>query len=90
MAHGRSAKKRIRQNETRRVRNRAKTSALRTELKKAQAALAGGDKGAVEAALRLTNKLLDRAAAKRLIHRNEAARRKSRLAVKAAKVLAGA
>lgn len=61
------------------LRNRAQRSSLRTALKKAQAATSGaGDKLAAV-------KLLDRAARKGLIHRNLAARHKSRLAKSAGK-----
>jgi len=72
-----SAKKSLRQNRTRRARNRTQRSALRTIVKKARLA-AGTDQA--EAAFRLAVKKLDQAAAKRLIHPNKAARTKSRLA----------
>ncbi|HET6680102.1 MAG TPA: 30S ribosomal protein S20 [Gemmatimonadaceae bacterium] len=61
------------------VRNRAQRSTLRTALKKGKAA------GASEAELRQAVSLLDRAARKGLIHRNNAARQKSRMAKAAAK-----
>ena len=69
-----SAKKQLRKSRVAAVRNRAQRSALRTALKKARAA------GASEAERLLAVRLLDRAAAKGLIHRNAAARRKSGLA----------
>ena len=69
-----SAKKNMRKSRAATVRNRAQRSALRTALKKAQAADATAD--AKLAAV----KLLDRAARKGLIHKNMAARNKSRLA----------
>ncbi len=71
-----SAKKNMRKSRAASVRNRAQRSALRTALKKAHAVTAGDD---VTAAV----KLLDRAARKGLIHKNAAARQKSRMAKKA-------
>ena len=71
-----SAQKNMRKSRAASVRNRAQRSALRTALKKAHAANGGED---VTAAV----KLLDRAARKGLIHKNAAARLKSRMAKKA-------
>ena len=72
-----SAKKNMRKSRAAAVRNRAQRSALRTALKKARAEGASPDN--VTAAV----SLLDRAARKGLIHRNAAARQKSRLSKKA-------
>jgi len=72
-----SAKKNMRKSRAASVRNRAQRSALRTALKKAQGAAAGEDTTAAV-------QLLDRAARKGLIHKNTAARHKSRMAKKAA------
>ena len=69
-----SAKKNMRKSRAATVRNRAQRSALRTALKKAQAA------GATPEVKLAAVKLLDRAARKGLIHRNAAGRQKSRLA----------
>jgi small subunit ribosomal protein S20 len=74
-----SAKKALRQNTKRRLKNRTQRSALRTAVKKAREAATTGGEGADEA-LRLAVKKLDQAAAKHLIHKNAAARTKSRLA----------
>ena len=74
-----SAKKNMRKSRAAAIRNRAQRSALRTALKKARG------EGATEAERRRAVQLLDRAARKGLIHRNAAARRKSRLAKAAAK-----
>ncbi|MBX3442717.1 MAG: 30S ribosomal protein S20 [Planctomyces sp.] len=74
-----SAKKALRQNTKRRLQNRSQRSALRTVVKKARSAAAEGAEDAVEA-LRQATKKLDQAAAKHLIHKNTAARTKSRLA----------
>ena len=76
MANIKSQIKRNRQNEKRRLRNRAVRSELSTREKAAMAA-AGTDNEAE--ALRLTIKRIDKAAAKGVIHKNTAARRKSRL-----------
>lgn len=70
MPNIRSAKKRLRQNEKKRLRNMAIKTRIKTETKKA---LAGGDGVSAFGAI-------DRAAAKGVIHKNAAARRKSRLA----------
>ncbi|MDQ3697412.1 MAG: 30S ribosomal protein S20 [Gemmatimonadota bacterium] len=69
-----SAKKNMRKSRAAAIRNRAQRSALRTALKKAKSAEAS-DADKLQAV-----RLLDRAARKGLIHRNAAARRKSRLA----------
>lgn len=80
MAHSLSSKKRIRQNATRRARNRARRSALRGKLRKSNEALLRATPGDAETVLRTTAQALDRAANQRTLHRNAAARRKSRLA----------
>ena len=69
-----SAKKNMRKSRAAQVRNRAQRSALRTALKKAQAP------GATAEVKLTAVKMLDRAARKGLVHRNAAARHKSRLA----------
>lgn len=79
MAHSLSAKKRIRQNTKRRAMNRTRRSALRTRLRKCQDALLHGTVEQTEETIRAACRLLDREADRGLIHRNQAARRKSRL-----------
>ena len=74
-----SAKKSLRQSQTRRLRNRSQRSSLRTVLKNCRDAAAAGDAEAAQSAFRLAVKRLDQAAAKNLIHKNTAARTKSRL-----------
>ncbi len=76
MANIKSQMKRNRQNEKRRLRNRAVRSELRTHQKAAEAA-AGTDDEAE--ALRMAMKKIDKATAKGVLHKNTAARRKSRL-----------
>ena len=75
-----SAEKRERQEEARRVRNHAAKSKVRTAVKKFEAAVAAGDKASAEAAFTESCKLLDSTAGKGIIHANNAARKKSRLA----------
>jgi small subunit ribosomal protein S20 len=78
MANIRSQIKRNRQNEKRRVRNKAVRSELRTRVKAAEV---GGENP--EESLQAAMKTIDKAAAKGVIHKNEASRRKSRLQKKA-------
>jgi len=74
-----SARKRLRQNIKRRVRNRSVKAELRTEIRKVRESADGGKLDDAEAEFRLAVAKLDRAAAKRIIHPNRAARLKSRL-----------
>lgn len=80
MAHSLSAKKRIRQNEKRRLQNRARQSVLKKKLRRVLDALLHKEVDNAEAAFHEASQLLDREADRGLIHRNAAARRKSRLA----------
>ncbi len=81
MAHSLSAKKRIRQNEKRRMRNRARNSAVKTQIKKyLHVAKQTKDPENIEVELRLTQKRIDQLAAKGVIHKNTASRKKSQLA----------
>ncbi len=80
MPNLKNAKKALRQNRKRRLRNRSQRSALRNTIKKARTTAAGDDAAAAETAFRQAAKGLDQAAAKHLIHKNAAARTKSRLA----------
>ena len=80
MASTRSSRKAIRQNQKCRERNRAQRSTLRTVIKKCRVAAVGDSPEAAETAFRLAVKRIDQAAAKHLIHKNKAARTKSRLA----------
>ncbi len=74
-----SAEKRERQNANRRMHNRMVKSAVRTAIKKFDAAVAANDKEAAQAAMALSFKLLDSAASKGVLHRNTASRKKSRM-----------
>jgi small subunit ribosomal protein S20 len=77
MANIRSQIKRNRTNEKRRQRNRAVKSELRTRVKTALSTTGDEERG--DEALRLALKKIDKAASKGVIHKNAAARRKSRL-----------
>lgn len=86
MANTSSAIKAVRQNERRRLRNRMVRSATRTRVKKARVALVGSDSEAAQSAILEAISSLDRAAQKGIIHRNAAARTKSRLMKQLAKL----
>lgn len=79
MPTSRSAKKRHRQQERRRLRNRTVRSALRTYIKRVRSAVTENDPTRAETEFRTTAKKLDQAAAKGIIHKNTASRYKSRL-----------
>jgi small subunit ribosomal protein S20 len=79
LANSKSSKKRILINETKRLRNRPYRSAARTYVKKAEVAIKAGDQDAATTAVGEALSMLDRVASKGIIHRNNAARRKSRL-----------
>jgi small subunit ribosomal protein S20 len=79
MANIRSQMKRNRQNEKARDRNRAVRSELNTRTRRTLEAAQAGDAEAATAELRLAQKHIDEAAARNILHRKTAARRKSRL-----------
>ena len=79
MANHKSAEKRNRQNVKRNAINRASRSKLRTQVKKLRAALGTSDKAASTELLNPTVSLIDKMVNKGIIHRNTAARYKSRL-----------
>lgn len=79
MPNTKSAAKRLRQNMSRRAQNRSLRRAVRTQVRKVREAIKDGDSDRAEAEFRLAAKRLDRAGARNLIHRNAAARLKSRL-----------
>src|SRR5262249_25051979 len=80
MPHTRSAKKHLRKSEQRRLRNRATVRALKTQIKKVMATASAGTLDDLRKEYVLATKKLDKAAAKRVIHPNMAARKKSQLA----------
>jgi small subunit ribosomal protein S20 len=77
-----SAKKRVEISTERRMANMTKRSALKTSLKKAVASIGAKDTQAAQVDLRNAVKSLDEAVSKGIIHKNQAARRKSRLTKK--------
>jgi small subunit ribosomal protein S20 len=79
VAHSLSAKKRVRQNIKHRARNRARKNAIRSEVKTFITTLGAGDMKKAEEALRKAVAVMDRVAVKGTIHKNAAARRRSRL-----------
>jgi small subunit ribosomal protein S20 len=79
VANIKSQIKRNRQNEVRRVRNKAVRSALKTSAKKVEGAVTDGD-ASVESLVREASRDLDKAASKGVLHKRAAARKKSRLA----------
>ena len=88
MANTKSSEKRIRSNERRHLRNQMYRSRVKTMVRKAEEAIFGGQPS--EEAIRLAMSTLDKAAVKGIIHKNNAARRKSRLAQKLTKYQAAA
>jgi small subunit ribosomal protein S20 len=82
MANHFSAIKRARQTETRTARNRSNSSRLRSELRGLREALTKGDKTAAEKTFRETVSALDKAIQKGVLHKNTAARYKSRLSAR--------
>ncbi len=79
MANSAQARKRAKQAENNRQRNASKRSAFRTGLKKVTYAIEAGDKEAAAAAYTSAVPMIDATVAKGLIHKNKAARHKSRL-----------
>ena len=84
MANIKSQKKRILTNEKARQRNKAVKSSLKTAVRKFREAAEAGDKDAAVAAGRDASRKLDKAVSKGVIHKNQAANRKSAIAKKAA------
>jgi small subunit ribosomal protein S20 len=79
MPNHKSAEKRVRQNEKRRMVNRNNRSSLRTQIKKLRSAINGGDNQQGQELLVPTISAIDKAVNKGVLHRNTAARYKSRL-----------
>jgi len=79
VAHSLSAKKRVRQNLKHRARNRARKQAIRSEVKTFITTLGAGDMKKAEEQLRKAVAVMDKIAVKGTIHKNAAARKRSRL-----------
>ena len=82
MANIKSQIKRNRQNEKRRQRNKAVKSSLKTAIRSFREAANAGDEAKADAALRTASRKLDKAVSKGVIHKNQAANRKSAIAKK--------
>jgi small subunit ribosomal protein S20 len=90
MPNTRSAKKRLRQSLGRRDQNRSDKKSIRTQCRKVLEAVKAGNLEQAQSEFRLTAKKVDQAAAKRVIHRNAAARTKSRLSARVKSLKQGA
>lgn len=84
MPHTASAEKRLRKSEKRRRANRTTIKGVKTETRAVATALAAGDKAKVVEAMKGAASKLDKAAARGVIHKNKAARLKSRMTKKLA------
>ncbi|HYF13478.1 MAG TPA: 30S ribosomal protein S20 [Phycisphaerales bacterium] len=82
MAHSRTAQKAVRQNETRRARNRWRLRAMRDAIKEFNEALLHGTPAKAAEEFAKCQKIIDRTAQNGVIHKNQAARRKSRMSAK--------
>lgn len=80
MANIKSQQKRIKTNERARLRNKSVKSSLRTAVRAFREAAASGDKEKASELLLATSRKLDKAASKGVIHKNQAANKKSALA----------
>jgi len=80
MPHTRSANKQLRKNEKRRLHNRAVKKTIRTQIKKVEEVAVEGAVDQLKQEILTAIKKLDKAAAKRVVHPNMAARKKSQLA----------
>lgn len=79
MANIKSAKKRILVTETKTLRNKSTKSAVKTQIKKVDAAIAANDKAAAQAELLKATAAIDKAASKGIYHKNTASRKISRM-----------
>lgn len=88
MANSPQARKRAKQNSVRRLANHSQRSAIRTNIKKLEAALEAGDKDAAAIAYKASVSVIDKGTVKGLHHKNRAARLKSRLNKRVKKLVA--
>tara|TARA_Y100001933_G_scaffold20379_1_gene17602 strand:- start:1171 stop:1443 length:273 start_codon:yes stop_codon:yes gene_type:complete len=88
MANTESAKKRVRQNVKRRALNRWRMRNMRTAIKAFDKALANGELDNAASAFKTASAVVDKTAQKGVIHRNQAARRKSRMSARLKKAKA--
>ena len=86
MPNIKSAKKRVLISEARNARNRAERSALRTAVKKFEAAAVEGNRTEADSAYKVAVKAVDKAVAKGILHKNNAAHKKSALTLRLNKI----
>ena len=86
MPNIKSAKKRVLVNKAKALQNKTARSALKTELKKFEAAVAEGNRSEAEGAYKVAVKAVDKAVGHGLLHRNNAARKKSAMTIKLSKL----
>ena len=86
MANNKSQKKRILTNEKARLRNKSVKSELKTYVRRVREAVEAGDKDAALEHLKAASRKLDKAVSKGVIHKNQAANRKSALAKAASRI----
>ena len=82
MPNIKSAKKRVLVSQTKAAQNKAAKSALKTDIKKFEAAVAEGNRSEADVAYKVAVKAVDKAVSKGLLHRNNAANKKSKMTVK--------
>ena len=82
MPNIKSAKKRVLVNQTKAARNKAAKSALKTQLKYFDAAISEGNRSEAEGAYKVAVKAVDKAVVRGLLHKNNAAHKKSAMTIK--------
>ena len=82
MPNIKSAKKRVLVNQTKAMQNKAMKSALKTDIKKSDVAVAEGNRSEADVAYKVAVKAVDKAVAKGLLHKNNAANKKSSMTLK--------
>ena len=82
MPNIKSAKKRVLVNQTKTAQNKAARSALKTQVKKFEAAVATGNRSEADKEYKITVKAVDQAAARGLLHKNNAANKKSSMTLR--------
>ena len=82
MPNIKSAKKRVLVSQTKAAQNKAAKSALKTDIKKFEVAVAEGNRNEADVAYKVAVKAVDKAVSKGLLHRNNAANKKSKMTVK--------
>ena len=86
MPNIKSAKKRVLVSQTKAMQNKAAKSALKTDIKKFVAAVAEGNRSEAEGAYKVAVKAVDKAVVKGLLHKNNAAHKKSSMTIKLSKL----